>query len=268
MTSWDSAFCHTNAIDIHYLRTGGAKHPLLLLHGLTGSAACWTPFARALESDYDVVMPDARGHGSSSAPSHGYTYDDHAADAAGLIRELGLSTPILLGHSMGGMTAALVANDPCSAIRALILVDPTFLSPPHQREVYESDVALQHRQLLSLDKPAVVAQIRQRHPQRSPELVGLLAEARLHTRPGAFDVLKPPNPSYRRLIRAVQVSILLVIGDCAKGAVVSQETARRLRGINPRLQVAHIPCAGHAIPYDQPERLEAAVMPFLRSIDY
>ena len=105
-----TGFCETNGVRIHYRRTGGDKPPVVLLHGLTGNGACWTPLARALEREYDVVMPDARGHGSSSTPLHGYRYADHAEDVLELIRELGLTAPMLLGHSMGGMTAAVVAS--------------------------------------------------------------------------------------------------------------------------------------------------------------
>src|SRR5271157_2904247 len=68
MTNWMSGTCEANGVNIHYLRTGGYKPPLVLLHGLTGSGACWIPLARALEGEYDVLMPDARGHGSSSTP--------------------------------------------------------------------------------------------------------------------------------------------------------------------------------------------------------
>src|SRR5450631_537721 len=109
MSNWTTAICEANGIDIHYLRTGGAKPPLVLLHGLTGSGACWSPLARTLEAEFDVVMPDARGHGNSSTPLNSYRYEDHARDVVGLIQGLGLAAPILLGHSMGGMTAAVVA---------------------------------------------------------------------------------------------------------------------------------------------------------------
>jgi pimeloyl-ACP methyl ester carboxylesterase len=61
--------------------------------------------ARAFEAEFDVVMPDARGHGNSSTPLNGYRYEDHARDVVGLIQGLGLAAPVLLGHSMGGMTA-------------------------------------------------------------------------------------------------------------------------------------------------------------------
>jgi N-formylmaleamate deformylase len=252
-----------NGINIHYLRTGGSKPPLILLHGLTGNGACWTPLARALEGEYDVVRPDARGHGNSSAPLHGYRYEDHASDVIRLIQGLGLAAPILLGHSMGGMTAAVVASQVAPAIRGVILADPTFLSPQRQREVRDSDVLEQHRRVLSLDKSDVLAQIRARHPHRSSEIVGLLAESRPQTRLGAFDVLTPPNPEYQQLVSTIYVPILLVIGD---DPVVSLETARELENLNLRLRVEQIQDAGHGVPYDQPERFEAVVGSFLRSV--
>src|SRR3546814_1164263 len=58
MTRWTTGICQTNGVKIHYARTGGAKPPLVLLHGLTGNGACWTPLARAFEHEYDVLMPD------------------------------------------------------------------------------------------------------------------------------------------------------------------------------------------------------------------
>jgi N-formylmaleamate deformylase len=260
---WITEVCETNGINIHYSRTGGSKPPLVLLHGLTGSGACWSPLARALEGEYDLVMPDARGHGNSSTPLDGYRYEDYASDVVGLIQGLGLAAPILLGHSMGGMTAAVVASQLGTAIRSVILADPTFLSPQRQREAYESDAVEQHRQLLSSDKVEVLAQARARHAHRSSEIVELVTEARLKTRIGAWDVLTPPNPEYHQLVSTICVPILLIIGDAP---VVSLETARELQNLNPRLRVEQIQGAGHGVPYDQPERFEAVVRSFLRSV--
>jgi pimeloyl-ACP methyl ester carboxylesterase len=263
LTNWTSAVCAANGIDIHYLRTGGARPSVVLLHGLTGSGACWSPLARALEAEFDVVMPDARGHGHSSAPAHGYRYEDHAGDVVGLVQELGLSYPILLGHSMGGMTAALAAGQMATPVRGLILADPTFLSPERQREVYESDAVEQHRRLLRSDPADALAQARLRHPQRTPELIERVTEARMNTPVQAFEVLTPPNPDYRRMVSAVNVPILLVIAD---HGVVSPETAQELHHLNPRLRIEMIHHAGHGLQYDQPERFEAVVLSFLRSL--
>lgn len=253
---WISGRFQRDGVDLHYVRTGGSKPPFVLLHGLTGNGACWSPLARTLQNEFDVVMPDARGHGNSSAPLHGYRYEDHAMDVIALIRHLALVAPVVLGHSMGGMTAALVASRMANDIRSVILADPTFISPQWQREVGDSDVADVHRHTLTLDKAAVVAQIQARHPHRSHEIVELLAQARLQTRMSAFDVLTPPNPDYERLVREIQVPILLVIAD---GGVVSFDTARDLQKLNPLVRIERIHGAGHGIPFDQPERFEAAI---------
>jgi N-formylmaleamate deformylase len=229
---------------------------VILLHGLTGNGACWTPVARLLQSDFDVLMPDARGHGRSSAPPQGYRYEDHASDIAALIRELKLTTPILVGHSMGGMTAAVVASQLGQRISALILADPTFLTPERQREVHESDVADQHRRLLTRSKGELLADLRSRHPHRSSEMLELLAAARLQTSLHAFEVLTPPNPDYQYLMTTIQVPVLIVLGDTP---VVSIDTARHLQTLNPRVRIEQIQNAGHGIPYDQPERLAAIV---------
>jgi pimeloyl-ACP methyl ester carboxylesterase len=221
---------------------------------------------RSLEAEFDVVMADGRGHGQSSAPLHGYRYDYLASDVEGLIRELGLATPILLGHSMGGMTAAVVASRIGDAIGGVVLVDPTFLSPQRQREVFDSDVAEQHRRLLSRNQDDVAADIRARHPHRAAEMAELLAAARLHTRVSAFEVLTPPNPDYRQLVSAICVPVLLVIGEVRAGAVVSLEAARELQSRNARLHVEQIQGAGHGLPYDLPERLEAVVRSFRKAL--
>jgi N-formylmaleamate deformylase len=263
MTSWTREICEANGIRIHILRTGGTRPPVVLLHGLMGSGACWTPLARALEGEFDVVMPDARGHGDSSTPHHGYRYDDLADDVVGLIGSLGLSRPVLLGHSMGGMTAAVVASRGAGILRGLVLVDPTFLSPERQREVRDSDVADQHRLVLGRPTSDLVVQARARHPHRSPEIVELQAEARRKTRMAPFDVLTPPNPEYREVVRAIDVPSLLVIGD---NPVVTLDMATELRSLNPRLRVEQVQNAGHGLPFEQPERLAEVVVSFLRGL--
>lgn len=258
MTEWTRGHCEANGIRIHYVRTGGAKPPVVLLHGLLGNGPTWTPLARLLERDFDVVMPDARGHGGSSAPRDGYRYEDLAGDVIGLIRGLGLTRPIVVGHSMGGMTAAVVASRTGGLLRGVVLVDPTFLTAERQREVYASDVAEQHRRLLGLARSEVVADIATRHPRRSAEIAELLADARLSTQLVAFDVLVPPNPDYRDVVRAIDVPALLAIGD---NPVVTRAMAMELG-----LRTAVIADAGHGVPFDQPERLADVVASFARTL--
>ncbi|CAN5781104.1 alpha/beta hydrolase [soil metagenome] len=255
--------CEANGLRIRYLRTGGDKPPIVLLHGLSGNGAVWTPIARALEADFDVVMPDARAHGGSSTPLHGYRYDDLANDVEGVIRALRLARPVLVGHSMGGMTAATLAGRRSAYLRGVVLVDPTFLTPERQREVRDSDVADQHRRALGMTKEALVAERRARQPHRSVEVIELLVDAVLQTRMAAWDALTPPTPDYRNIVSAIDVPTLLVIGDAP---VVTREVAADLCTVNKRMRVEEIANAGHGVPYDQPERLAEVIGAFARSL--
>lgn len=263
MFNWESAYCDTNHIRLHYTRTGGNKPPLLLLHGLMTNGLCWANLARALETDYDVIMPDARGHGQSGKPDQGYQYEDHANDIIDFIQTLQLPAPILLGHSMGGMTAAVVDSRAPSLLRAVILADPTFLSPVVQQEVYESDVAAQHQKVLDQSLEELITAGRTRHPHRSSEMIELYAKARLQTSMAAFEVLRPPNPDYRQLICQINIPALLLFGD--KG-VVSVEMAEALQQMNPLLQTELLRDAGHSLHMDQPEQFVRAVKGFLNLI--
>lgn len=265
MNRWLAATCRANGINIHYLRTGGNHPPVVLLHGLTMNGACWTSLARALEAEYDVVMPDARGHGNSSAPDHGYSYNELATDVLSLIDALKLKRPVLIGHSMGGMTAAVAASTASHELRRIVLADPTFLTPQRQQEVYASHLTVAHQDILNRSKEDFLAELRGRYPNRHFKLIEQIVQARFQTSRHAFDILTPPNPDYRQLIGALTIPSLLVIGG-ARG-VVSVEVAAELAKLNQRLKVVQIKEAGHGIPYDQPEHFSAAVKAFLKTED-
>jgi N-formylmaleamate deformylase len=262
--NWETAVCKTNGISIHYTRTGGGKPPLVLLHGLTGNGACWTGLAHALENKYDIIMPDARGHGESDVPDYGYRYEDHANDVIGLINSLAIPPTVLLGHSMGGMTAAMVASRCPKLVWGLILADPSFLSSKAQRETRDSDAADKHRQILAGSLEEFVTYSRSKHPGRTSEIIELIARARLQTSMAAFDVLTPPYPDYKQLVSTIDVPALLIIGD--KG-VVSPVIAEELQHLNPRLQVNQIPDVGHGLHYDQPGPFTTVVRSFIESIE-
>jgi len=258
---WESGVCKANSIEMRYLRTGGDKPSLVALHGLMGSGPCLSPLARSLEDDFDVVMPDAREHGRSSAPSKGYLYRQHAYDVLGPVKALELNKPVLLGHSMSGMTAAVVASQLGPAILGVVLVDPTFISPEWQLKVYESDIAEEHRQFLEMTKSDALVEARLRHHTRSAEIIELMTDARLQTSLNAFEVLKPPNPDYCELICSIGAPTLLII---ASNGVVSVDAAAELLSLNPLLRSELIPDAGHGLPYDKPEFLGEIIKCLLR----
>lgn len=120
---WAEGVVEANGIKQHYYRTGGDKPQLILLHGIMTGGITWLRVAKALENNYDVIMPDARGHGRSEGISGGISYELLAEDLAALIETLKLEKPALLGHSMGGVTATLGAANHPELVRCLVLED-------------------------------------------------------------------------------------------------------------------------------------------------
>jgi pimeloyl-ACP methyl ester carboxylesterase len=72
--------------------------------------APWGEVIKRLENDFRCIAYDHRGWGNSDAPPSGYRIEDLAHDAEGLIRKLGLRRYVLVGHSMGGKVAQLLAS--------------------------------------------------------------------------------------------------------------------------------------------------------------
>ncbi len=121
---WKSGFAGAeDGARLHYTRTGGQKPALLLLHGVQANGLTWLRTAKALEANYDVVMPDFRGHGESARiPAEGISAELLVSDTTGLIRALELDRPFVVGHSMGADIAGRLAA--AHPMRVVALVDP------------------------------------------------------------------------------------------------------------------------------------------------
>jgi len=125
MTQYQDRFVTVNGLRLHYLDWGTAgKPPLLLLHGGSAYAHWWDFVAPALAEDFQVIALDQRGHGDSDhvdPPAYGTRH--YLADLQQCIATLGLSKPVLMGHSMGGHNALIYATQHARELAALILVD-------------------------------------------------------------------------------------------------------------------------------------------------
>ncbi|MDP8567297.1 alpha/beta fold hydrolase [Methylophilus aquaticus] len=103
-------------------QTLGQGQPLMLLHGLFGSADNWGSIARQLAQHYQVISVDLRNHGRS--PHHAsQTYADMAADVLAVCDSLGITQMHLLGHSLGGKVAMQFATQYPERLHSLMVVD-------------------------------------------------------------------------------------------------------------------------------------------------
>ncbi len=107
---------------LSYVDFGGDGPPLLALHGSFGRGTIFTRLANDLDGRARVIAPDQRGHGLSDRTDN-YEREGFIEDAAFLLRELGLAPAVVLGHSLGGITAYQLAARHPELVSALIIED-------------------------------------------------------------------------------------------------------------------------------------------------
>lgn len=117
---------------------GDADRTVVLVHGWGSDSTDWSDQIADMSRSARVVTFDLRGHGHSERTDSGYATDDLAEDAIALLDTLGLRGAHLVGHSLGGIVANLVAVRRPELVRSLLLIDPAHGQPPRRRtEVLE-----------------------------------------------------------------------------------------------------------------------------------
>ena len=116
-------FLNVNKVRLCYVDFGGNGSSILLLHGLAGRANEWHNTAQWLTQHGHVFALDQRGHGRSDKELDDYSRDAYVNDVISVIEQLHLAPVILIGQSMGGQNAFLVAARRPGLVRALIVVE-------------------------------------------------------------------------------------------------------------------------------------------------
>ncbi|MCK6502045.1 alpha/beta fold hydrolase [Myxococcota bacterium] len=103
----------------------GALPPVLLLHGITASAADWYPLIRRIRAEVrGLVAVDMPGHGLSEVPSAGLTSEAMHRGLLHALQQVGDEPMVVVGSSMGGLAAVRWANVAPERVRALFLLSP------------------------------------------------------------------------------------------------------------------------------------------------
>ena len=250
---------------------GDRDRPVLfVLHGLTDSGPCWADLVQRLGSSYRIVAPDALGHGASDR----FTAEqlrskdpvEHMyAAALAVLREVApTGGALVMGHSMGGGTAAALAVRAPDLVRAVVLEDPAWLD---ESPVGDTDESTRQRvadaNFATADPVAAIAQCRREHPAwPDSELVPWAAakadvdRAFLRTGKASLDI------PWRETAAAIRRPTLLVTGD---HEVILHAGVREEITIlgNLALETSVVPGAAHCVRRDRGDDFHAVVDPWL-----
>jgi pimeloyl-ACP methyl ester carboxylesterase len=262
---------------------GPGRTPALMVHGLGGSALNWTDLMGLLADRLASRAPDLPGFGLSPPPAdHDYSLTAHAQAVTGLLEHDSRAPVHLMGNSLGGAVATMVAAHRPDLVRSLTLISPAL--PDFRPGRYRTQVAL-------LAAPGIGALLSRRLAALSPEqrVAGLLRlvyadpsavddrqramaveeVARRSRLPYATDALgssarglmhefvRTGTGSLWRLAAQVTVPTLLLYGR--QDRLVSHLVAPKAKAAFPHATVVVLPRSGHVAQMEQPEVVEQLV---------
>ena len=241
-----------------------ARAPLVIAHGLFGSGRNWGVIARRLADEREVIAVDMRNHGDSFRDAR-HDYPALADDLAEVIADAGGRADVV-GHSMGGKAAMMLALRHGAAVRRLVVADiaPVAYSHSQQpfidamRAVDLSRVARRSDAEADLARRGVEPALQSFFTQ-SLDVAGRRWRLNLD----ALEAQMPAIMGFPDADARWDGPALFLTG--AESDYVRAEHRPMIRARFPRARFARLPGAGHWLHADRPRAFEAAVRVFLNA---
>lgn len=232
-----------------YYEQKGSGHDLVFLHGYTCTLEDWRPIAEPLSEYYRVLLTDFRCHGRSDKTGEKLSIKTYTDDLHFLCSQLGIHTPTLLGHSMGGMVALDYALCYPSEVFALVLAEGhSHIETTAQligSGVYDERTASEIASIID-------EQMKEGAKYVDPSLFQSLLE---------FDV--------RALVRNINIPILFLWGD-RYGDITEDKFVELLNAFGyadmPNVEAKLIHNSHHFLTLEQPAQVLVAITQFLAKI--
>ena len=246
-------------LDVAYRRKGEGE-PTVFLHG-AGFTRMWLPFFESLSRSVDLIAPEHPGYGETAMPDWLDGFDDLVIHYDEFLDALGLDTVHLIGYSLGGWIAAEFAVVYPKRLRSLTLITPAGLRILGKPIPNPYGMPPEQFFALIFNDPKNMAQLLPDFEDLD-EIEHQFGEATTLARLAW-------NPQYdlkldRRLER-VRCPSLVVRAEHDR--LIPDEMAERYAELLPNSRLVSIAGTGHAIAYEQPDKLAEAIGSFIREGD-
>jgi len=225
---WAGRIESLNGVRI-YFEVHGAGLPLLLLHGFTGSGEDWKGTIASWRSEFQLIVPDLRGHGRSGALTKPFRHRDAATDMLALLDHLNIGTCRGVGISGGGNILLHMAAMDSERIESMVLVSATPYFPSQARAImrdYAKSLTAQQWEYL-----------RRSHPGGDAQIQALIDSAAAFA--GSYDDMNFTPP----LLSTIRARTLIVQGD--RDPLYPVELSVEMARSIPRSALWIVPQSGH-----------------------
>ena len=244
-----------NGIELSY-SIEGEGDAVVLLHGWGCDKSIWKSSIEVLSSSFCVVAVDFAGFGSSQEPDSVWGVEEYTSSVEALLRELGIISPILVGHSFGGRVSILYASR--NDVKRVVLTDAAGVKPrrsfTYYRKVYTYKLLKRALPLLIGDKKAQMLLDQRRsksgssdYNRATPMMRAILSKCVNEDLCGVMPKIKAPT--------------LLFWGD--KDTATPITDAYKMERLIPDAGIVVAEGAGHFAFLERPELWRASLMKFL-----
>lgn len=242
----------------------GSGPPLLLIQGLGYERWGWEPLTAPLSAAYRVITFDNRGIGESDAPRGPYDTATMAADAVGVLDALGVRRAHVMGASLGGMIAQMVALDHPERVDRLILACTT----PGGADAYPLPEATADliREAANLPYEESIRRFTANALGTTGPLEEIVARRLARPQdPAAWQAQAAASMSHDALARLGEIGVPTLVLHGTADRVVDPRNAPLLAERIAGAQLELLPGLGHLFFWDDPERTVELVTRFLTS---
>jgi 3-oxoadipate enol-lactonase len=254
-----------NGITINYELSGQDGAPAVMLsHSLACSLVMWQPQMEVLESAFQVLRFDTRGHGDSDAPQGAYSLEQLTADAVHLLDALNIETVHYVGLSMGGMIGQCLALDYSERLRSLALCDTAAVMPEESQPIWQQriDAASQTGMADQVDE-TLERWFRPEYLELNHPAVEMIRQQILATPVagyvGCCEAIR--RLDYLDRLSGIKMPTLIMVGEEDPGTPVAASEAMHAKIAGSKLVI--LPKARHLSNIEQAQAFNAALMEFL-----
>lgn len=259
---------YLEAIPLNYRKYGDTGPDLIVLHGLFASGKNWRSFARSIENDFQIWMPDARNHGESPH-AETMSYKEMAEDVVCFLDNNGLERIMLLGHSMGGKTAMQVALRFPERVSCLIVV---YIAPVQYEHLHKNLKLIRAKQELGLPKIMTRAEVEKKLAYKIDEkhilsflMTNLICkEGQSQWRIGLEQIASGLQVLLNHLNPENTFSGPTLFLGGANSDYIKTEYHKQIRILFPESSVKMLKNCGHWLHVEQPESFQKTVSAFLQ----